>query len=82
MNAWLVAATALTAALAPLAWVAWRAEPIEGVVALQLGGTTTALALFCLGEGFHQTTYFDVGLLAAVLTWISTLVYARFLGRQ
>ena len=82
MNAWLIAATALAASLAPLAWVAWRAEPIEGVAALQLGGTTTALTLLCLAEGFHQATYFNVGLLAAVLTWISTLVYARFLGRQ
>lgn len=52
------------------------------MIALQLGGTTTALALLCLGEGFHQTTYFDVGLLAAVLTWLSSLVFARFLGED
>ncbi|MGZ4388291.1 MAG: monovalent cation/H+ antiporter complex subunit F [Gaiellaceae bacterium] len=82
MNAWLVAATALAAGLLPLALVAWRARPIEGVIALQLGGTTTALALLCLGEGFHQTTYFGVGVLAAVLTWLSSLVFARFLGRD
>jgi multisubunit Na+/H+ antiporter MnhF subunit len=82
VNAWLVAATALGAGLLPLALVAWRAAPIEGVIALQLGGTTTALALLCLGEGFHQTTYFNVGLLAAVLTWLSSLVFARFLGED
>lgn len=80
MNAWLVAATALGAGLLPLAVVAWRARPIEGVVALQLGGTTTSLALLCLGEGYHRTTYFNVGVLAAVLTWLSSLVFARCLA--
>lgn len=82
MNAWLVAATILAASLAPLGWVAFRATPIEGVVALQLGGTTTALCLLCLAQGFGQSAYFNLGLLAAVLTWISALVYGRFLGRR
>jgi multisubunit Na+/H+ antiporter MnhF subunit len=82
MNAYLVAATALVAGLLPCLVVCARARPIEGLVALELAGATTTLALLCLAEGFNRTTYFGVAVIAAVLTWAGGLVFARFLGRK
>jgi len=82
VNVYLIAATVLIAAIGPCALVCVRARPIEGLVALELAGALTTLALLCLAEGFHRGTYFDVGLVSAVLTWIGGLVFARFLGRN
>jgi multisubunit Na+/H+ antiporter MnhF subunit len=80
VNVWLVAASVLAATLLPLGFVCLRAPPIQGVVAGELAGTTTAFALLCLAEGFDRSTYFGVGLVAAVLAWFNGLLYARFLA--
>jgi multisubunit Na+/H+ antiporter MnhF subunit len=50
-------------------------------VALQLAGTLTVLILLCLSEGFHRSFEFTVPVVAAVLSLIGGLVFARFLGR-
>ena len=81
MNAFSTAATALLALLAPLLVVVLRRRPIDGLVALELAGAIVVLALACFAEGFHRSTYYGVAVIAAVLSWISGLVYARFLGR-
>ena len=81
MNAFTTAATALLAGFLPLGWVILRERAIDGVVALQLSGSVCVLALLCLSEGFHRATYFDVPVVAAVVTWLGGLVYVRFLGR-
>lgn len=81
MNAFATAATALLALLAPLLVVVLRRRPIDGLVALELAGAIVVLALACFAEAFHRSTYYDVAVIAAVLSWISGLVYARFLGR-
>ena len=81
MNAFTLAATILLAALAPLAAVAGLRRPIDGLVALELAGVLTTAALLCLGVGLHQSAFFNVAVVAAVVTWIGGLVVARFLGR-
>lgn len=81
MNAFLVAATALFAALIPLGAVAVVRRPIDGLVALESAGAVTVLALLCLAEGFHRSTYYDVAVIAALMSWIGGLVFTRFLGR-
>ena len=81
MNAYLLAATVLIAAIAPCALVCLLAPPIDGLVALELAGALATLALLCMAEGFHRGTYFGVGLVCAVLTWVGGLVIARFLAR-
>lgn len=81
MNAYLIAATALIAAIGPCALVCLRAQPLDGLVALELAGALTTLALLCLAEGFHRGTYFTVAVVCALLTWIGGLVIARFLAR-
>ena len=81
MNAFLVAALALLVGLVPLGAVAVVRRPIDGVVALEAAGAIVVLALLCFAEGFHRSTYYDVAVIAALMSWISGLVFARFLGR-
>jgi multicomponent Na+:H+ antiporter subunit F len=65
----------------PLGIVVLRAREIDAVVALELCGVLATLALMCLGEGFHRAIYFDVPVIAAALTWVGGIVFARFFGR-
>jgi multisubunit Na+/H+ antiporter MnhF subunit len=51
---------------------------IEGIVALELCGALTTLALICLAEGFHRSVYFSVALVCSVVSWIGGLIFARF----
>jgi multisubunit Na+/H+ antiporter MnhF subunit len=81
VNAFLIAATVLIAMVTLPAIVMLRASIIEAVVALELVSTTLVLAVLCLCEGFHRSTYFNVPIIAAVGKWIGSLVFVRFVGR-
>jgi multicomponent Na+:H+ antiporter subunit F len=81
VNAFTVAATALLLGYLPLGYVILRRRPLDGVVALQLAGTIAVLVLLCFAEGFHRSFEYSLAVVAAVTSWIGTLVFARFLGR-
>lgn len=81
MNAFGIAATALLVLLVPLAAVMLWRDPIDCLIALELGGALVVLVLLALPEAFHRSTYYAVAVIAAPLTWLSGLIYARFLGR-
>jgi multisubunit Na+/H+ antiporter MnhF subunit len=81
MNAFVWAATGLLLGYLPLLWVAARRRPIDGLLALECGGIVLVLVLLCLAEGFHRSFGYSVAIVAAVMTWIGGLVFARFLGR-
>jgi multisubunit Na+/H+ antiporter MnhF subunit len=81
VNAFTVAALALLAGFLPLLWVCVREPELDGVVALELGGSLSTLILICLAEGFHRSIYVGVAVVCAAVTWISGLVFARFFGR-
>ena len=81
MNAFQIAATVLISALAPLLLVAALRRPIDGLVAVETAGAVTTLALVCLSVGLGQSFLFTVAVIAAVASWIGSLVFARFLGR-
>jgi multisubunit Na+/H+ antiporter MnhF subunit len=81
VNAFLIAATVLLAMLVLPGIVIVRSRPIDGIVALQLCGTTITLVLLCLAEGFHRSVYFNVPLVSALSVWVGGLVYVRFIGR-
>ena len=82
MNAWLLAALVLVVALAPCGLLCARAEPIVGLVGLELGGVVSSLVLLLLAEGFHRQPFADLALVLAVLSFASSLAYARFLERR
>lgn len=81
MNAFAIAGTALLVGYVPLGYVIVRARPIDGFVALQLGGAIAVLTLLCLAEAFHRSFAYTLPIVAAVASWIGGLVFARFLGR-
>ena len=81
MNAFLIAATALIAMVVLPGAVMVRARMMDAVAALQLASTTLTLAVLCLCEGFHRSAYFNVPIIAAVATWIGSLIFVRFVGR-
>jgi multisubunit Na+/H+ antiporter MnhF subunit len=81
LNAFLLAGTVLLGLIVLPGVVCVRARPIDGVVALELCGALLTTALLALAEGFHRGVYFSVALVAALVTWIGGLIFARFLGR-
>jgi multisubunit Na+/H+ antiporter MnhF subunit len=82
VNIWLWGATALLVGLVPCGWVALRETRMDALVALELGGTVTTLALVLLAQGFHRASYYSVPLALAVLSFVGALLLARFLGRH
>jgi multisubunit Na+/H+ antiporter MnhF subunit len=62
-------------------FVILRARMMDAVAALELASTTLTLAVLCLCEGFHRSAYFDVPIVAAIGTWIGSLIFVRFIGR-
>jgi multisubunit Na+/H+ antiporter MnhF subunit len=82
VNAFLLAATVLLAMLVLPGAVILRARPIDGIVALQLCGSTVTLVLICLAQGFHTSVYFNVALVCSLCVFVGGLVFARFVGRS
>lgn len=77
-----VAAIALVLALAPLGLVAFRSSPRDGLVALELAGAVTTMALVCITMGLGSTASSGVPVVCAAMTWVGGLVIARFLDRD
>jgi multicomponent Na+:H+ antiporter subunit F len=82
MTAWHLAAAILTVALVPCGWVCLRRSFAEGVVALQLGAITAALALLTLAEAEDRQPFAFLAVVLVVLSFAGTLVLLRFLERQ
>ena len=81
MNAFTIAAFALILGFVPLGLVCILAREIDGLAALELCGTLATLVFICLSEGFNGSSFFDVAVVCATVTWIGSLVFARFFGR-
>ena len=81
MNPWLIAAAILTAALVPLVLVAARAQRGSGLVAMNAAGTDTVLILLLLAEGTHSQSFADLALVLALMTFIGSIAFIRFLER-
>ena len=81
MTAYFVATAVLLAGLAPLIVFSGRAEPPDGLVALNLGGTIATLVLMLFAEATRRQPFFDLAVVSAVLSFAGGLAYARFLER-
>ena len=83
MNIWLATAHVLLVAMAPLGAVCFFARPsVNGLVALQAGGTNAALILLLLSEGTKAQSFADLALVLAVTSFIGTVGFAYLLGRR
>jgi len=81
MNEWLLAAVILLGALVPCGVVCVVRSAIEGLVALELAGVIDTTILVLLSEGFHRQPFVDLAVVAAVLSFAGSLVFARILER-
>lgn len=81
ITAWSAAASFFLVGAAVCGIVAWRRDAFEALLALELAGTLVTMVLVCLTVGFQRSVYGDVPVMAAVLNWIGSLVYLRFLDR-
>jgi multisubunit Na+/H+ antiporter MnhF subunit len=81
MNEWLLAALVLLVAMVPLGVVCARSPAIEGLVALQIAGTNTALILLLLAEGIQREPFADLALILSATSFIGPLAFAYFLER-
>ncbi len=81
MNSWLWMVAVLAALLVPLLGVAVRARLLEGVVAMEVGGTMSAIALLLLAEGTNRQPFADLALALAILSFAGSLAFLRFLER-
>ena len=79
---WIASACVLTVGMTICGVVAFRRETFPALVALELAGTLVTLALVCLVVGFQRAVYGDLPVIAAVLNWLGSLVYVRFLDRS
>jgi len=82
MNVWLWGATALLVGIVPCGWIALRASRVDALVALEVAGTVTTLALVLFSEGFNRASYMGVPLALAFMSVVGALLVARFLGRH
>jgi multisubunit Na+/H+ antiporter MnhF subunit len=81
VNGWLIAATILLAASAAPLWIVFRAGIMEALVGLELATVLDTLAVAMLAEGLHRQSVFDLAIVLAVLGFIGSLTFARFLER-
>lgn len=82
MNVWLIGATVLLAGLLPCGWVLVRARIVDGLVALELASSVVTVVLLLLAEGFHRSSYFELPVVLAALSFVGTLVFIRFVGER
>jgi multicomponent Na+:H+ antiporter subunit F len=81
MNPWLLAATVLLFTLIPVGTVVFRGDPMDRLVGLEAAGMIVTMMLLLLTQGFGRTTFYDIALAAALLSFGGGLVFARFFER-
>jgi multisubunit Na+/H+ antiporter MnhF subunit len=82
MTAWLVGAGILLACVALPGWIAARRPVEHGLAALEVAGTTVALALLLVAEGLGRSSLSDLGLVLAVASVVGSLAFATLLERE
>jgi multicomponent Na+:H+ antiporter subunit F len=81
MSAWLAGAAVLVALLVPLGLAAAARTPGDGLVALQLAGTVTTVAVLLMAVGLGREPLGDLAVVLAVASFVGSLAYATILGR-
>ena len=83
MNEWILAAIVLVlGGILPCLVVSVRASVMEGLVALELAGVISVLVLLLLAEGFQRQPFVDLALVLAVLSFVGTLAFVRYMERE
>jgi multisubunit Na+/H+ antiporter MnhF subunit len=81
VNVWLVAGLALMLGLVPCTIVATRGTLVDRLIGLELAAVLTVLALLTIEQGLQRQSFYDLSLALAVLTFPSSLLFARIFRR-
>jgi multisubunit Na+/H+ antiporter MnhF subunit len=82
MNAALVTAIVLTGVGLPLCLARSAAGSVlSRLVGMQLAGTVVCLVLLLVADGTGRSSYFDLALVLALLSFAGSLVFLRFVQR-
>ncbi len=80
MNAWLIAAAVLLiGGLLPLVVAGLTRDAMAAAAALNLAGPVAATILLLLSEGFHRQPFIDLAVVLAVVSFVGSVIIARFL---
>jgi multisubunit Na+/H+ antiporter MnhF subunit len=82
MNEWAIAAIVLLPVLAVCLALPALVDPIDGLIALEVSGTTGTAILLLLSESFNRPSFADLALIFAVLSFIGALGFARVMERR
>ncbi len=83
MNEWILAAIVLMlGGIVPCLVVSIRASVMEGLVALELAGVIAVLVLLLLAEGFQRQPFVDLALVLALLSFVGSLAFVRYMERE
>jgi multisubunit Na+/H+ antiporter MnhF subunit len=83
VNGWLWAALAmLVLPVVPALTVASRGTALDRLLGLELLSAALVLVFLVLAQGYARSSYLDVSLVLAVLSFTGALVYTRLLGAR
>lgn len=81
MSPWAIAAIVLFAVLLVCIVLPAVVDPIDGLVALELSGTTGTAVLLLLSEDLKRQPFADLAIVFAVVSFVGSLAFARLLER-
>ena len=81
MNVWLLSGAAIASQISLCMVAALRGSPFERLLGLELGSTVVSLSFLVLAEGYGRSIYFDVALVYTAASFLTNLVFIRFLER-
>jgi multisubunit Na+/H+ antiporter MnhF subunit len=82
VNEWTIAAVSLLPVLPACLVLPIFVQPFDGVVALQVSGTTTGAILLLLAEGIHRQAFVDLAVVFVFRSFVGSLLFARLLERR
>lgn len=82
MNEWEVAATVLVVALIPCLGVCVFAGAAHALAAFEVAGTLLTAVLMLLSEGFHRQPFVDLAVVAALVSIVGALAFARLMEQD
>lgn len=82
MNEWAIAAIVLLPILGVCVVLPALLEPVDGLIALEVSGTTGTAILLLLSESLQRQSFADLALIFAALSFIGALGFARVMERR
>ena len=81
MSPWAIAAIVLFGVLLVCIVLPAVVDPVGGLVALELSGTTGTAILLLLSEDLKRQPFADLAIVFAALSFVGSLAFARLLER-